>query len=104
LKNRNIADYIPHRNYKTKRNGLTISKHYNKTRFAVERFFAWLKNGFHRTKILYERIADNYLAFLNIASIMVYWRVLGELNRNFSPKLERRELYVQLISKLRFSV
>jgi transposase len=27
---------------------------YNKTGFAVERFFAWLKNGFHRTRIRYE--------------------------------------------------
>ena len=50
---------------------------YNKTRFVVERFFAWLKNGFHRTRIRYERIAENYLAFVNIASIMMYWRVLG---------------------------
>jgi len=36
-----------------------------------------LKNGFHRTRIGYERIAENYLAFVNIASIMMYWRVLG---------------------------
>tara|TARA_B100000953_G_C17908090_1_gene386693 strand:- start:12 stop:419 length:408 start_codon:yes stop_codon:yes gene_type:complete len=50
---------------------------YNKTRFVVERFFAWLKNGFHRTRIRYERIADNYLGFVYLASIMMYWRVLG---------------------------
>ena len=40
---------------------------YNKTRFAVERFFAWLKNVFHRTRIRYERIAENYPAFVNLA-------------------------------------
>jgi len=52
-------------------------KHCNKTRFVVERFFAWLKNGFHRTRIRYEKIADNYLGFVYLASIMMYWRVLG---------------------------
>jgi hypothetical protein len=44
--------------------------------YVVERFFAWLKCGFHRTRIRYERLAENYLAFLNIVSIMMYWRVL----------------------------
>ena len=50
--------------------------HYNKTRFVVERFFAWLKNGFHRTRIRYERNAENYLGFINIASFLMYCRVL----------------------------
>lgn len=49
---------------------------YNKTRFVVERFFAWLKNGFHRTRIRYERNAENYLGFINIASFLMYCRVL----------------------------
>ena len=48
-----------------------------KTRYVVERFFAWLKCGFHRITIRYERIAENYLALFNIVSIMMYWRVLG---------------------------
>lgn len=52
-------------------------KHYNKTRFVVERFFAWLKNGLHRTRIRYEKNCDNYLGFVYLASIMMYWRVLG---------------------------
>ena len=75
LRNRSIACCIP---YKTNSKFIVQNdsyKHYNKTRFVVERFFAWLKNGFHR--IRYERIAENYLAFVNIASIMMYWRVLG---------------------------
>jgi len=55
----------------------TSYNNYNKTRFVVERFFAWLKNGFHRTRIRYERIADNYLGFVYLASIMMYWRILG---------------------------
>jgi len=74
LKSRNIKDCIPYRNFKTRSK---TNKNYNKTRYVVERFFAWLKCGFHRTRIRYERLAENYLAFLNIASIMMYWRVLG---------------------------
>ena len=77
LRNHSIACCIPY-----KKNSKIILQNnmqnsYNKTRFVVERFFAWLKNGFHRTRIRYERIAENYLAFVNIASIMMYWRVLG---------------------------
>lgn len=78
LKNNNIKDCIPHRNFKTNSNHQIKSQNnYNKTRYVVERFFAWLKCGFHRTRIRYERNAENYLAFVNIASIMMYWRVLG---------------------------
>jgi transposase len=77
LKNRNIISCIPKRNFKTEKGNTINQNNYNKTRFVVERFFAWLKNGFHRTRIRYERIAENYLAFVNIACIMMYWRVLG---------------------------
>jgi len=78
LKNRNIVPCIPKRNFKSNNNQIkNQNNNYNKTRYVVERFFAWLKNGFHRIRIRYERIADNYLAFVNIASIMMYWRVLG---------------------------
>jgi len=72
LKSRNIVDCIPHRNFKTRNNQTNNQDNYNKTRYVVERFFAWLKNGLHRTRIRYERIAENYLAFVNIASIMMY--------------------------------
>ena len=74
LKSRNIVPCIPKRNFKTRGNH---DNNYNKIRFVVERFFAWLKNGFHRTRIRYERYAGNYLGFVNIACIMMYWRVLG---------------------------
>jgi len=76
LKNKNIKDCIPHRNFKTKCNGIAIQNKYNKTRFVVERFFAWLKCGFHRTRIRYERIAENYLGLIHIASFLMYCRVL----------------------------
>ncbi len=49
---------------------------YDRTRFVVERFFAWLKNGFHRTGIRYERNAGNYPGLVNIASFLMYCRVL----------------------------
>jgi transposase len=77
LRNTNIRDCIPHRNYKINGNYTSDKINYNKTRFVVERFFAWLKCGFRRLVIRYERIAENYLAFVNIASFLMYWRVLG---------------------------
>ena len=77
LRNRDIRDRIPHRNFKPRNNKRANQNNYNKTRYVVERFFAWLKWGFHRTRIRYERLAENYLAFLNIASFLMYWRVLG---------------------------
>jgi transposase len=76
LRNRNIACCIP---YKTNSRFIlqnNAQNNYNKTRYVVERFFAWLKNGFHRTRIRYEKFADNYLGFVYLASIMMYWRVL----------------------------
>ena len=77
LTNRNIKDCIPHRNYKTKDNANCNQNNYNKTRYVVERFYAWLKCGFRRTVIRYERRAENYLALINIASFLMYCRVLG---------------------------
>ena len=77
LKSRDILDCISHRNFKTKNNKTTNQNDYSKTRYVVERFFAWLKYGFHRMAIRYERRAENYFGLVNIASIMMYWRVLG---------------------------
>jgi transposase len=80
LRNTNIRDCIPHRNYKINGNYTSDKINYNKTRYVVERFFAWLEFRFYRIRIRirirYERISENYLAFVNIASIMMYCRVL----------------------------
>ena len=76
LANRNIRDRIPHRNFKPRNNNRTNQNSYNKTRYVVERFFAWLKCGFHRTRIRYERLAENYLGLIHIASFLMYCRVL----------------------------
>ena len=51
-------------------------KKYNSIRYVVERFCGWLKNGFHRTRIRYEKKCENYLAFVNLASFLMYCRVL----------------------------
>ncbi len=76
LKNRNIISCIPFRkNNKSSEN--KSYKKYNSVRYVVERFFAWLKNGFHRTRIRCEKNCDNYLGFVYLASIVIYWRVLG---------------------------
>jgi transposase len=77
LKNRNIVPCIPERKFNTKSERIPHQTNYNKTRFVVERFFAWLKCGFHRTRIRYERKAENYLGLIHIASFLMYWRVLG---------------------------
>ncbi len=72
LRSNGINCYIP---YKSNSRFILQNKdykHYNKTRFVVERFFAWLKNGFHRTRIRYEKNCDNYLGFVYLASIMMY--------------------------------
>ncbi len=47
---------------------------YDRTGFVVERFFAWLKNGFHRTGC--ERNAGNCPGLANIASFLMHCRVL----------------------------
>lgn len=77
LRNRNIVCCIPYKTNSKLMLQNNTQDNYNKTRFVVERFFAWLKNGFHRTRIRYEKIAENYLGFVYLASIMMYWRVLG---------------------------
>ena len=49
-------------------------KAYKSMRSAVERFFAWL-TAFRRITIRYERLASNFLAFIQIACIMILLRI-----------------------------
>jgi len=46
-----------------------------KDRGAVERFFSWLLS-FKRIFIRYERLVRTYQAFINLANILILWRVL----------------------------
>jgi transposase len=48
---------------------------YKHLRSAVERFFAWLKS-LKRITIRYERLASTFLAFIQVACILIYLRVL----------------------------
>ncbi|MDE2589898.1 MAG: transposase [Patescibacteria group bacterium] len=41
-------------------------------RSSVERFFAWLKCGFRRVSVRYERLDVTYAGFLNLASFLIY--------------------------------
>ncbi len=72
---RNVIPCIPFG-----KNGRTASDagkdSYDRTGFVVERFFAWLKNGFHRTGIRCERNAGNCPGLVNIASFLMHCRVL----------------------------
>ena len=77
LRNHSIGCCIPYKKNSKFIVSKNIQNKYNKTRFVVERFFAWLKNGLHRTRIRYEKNCDNYLGFVYLASILMYWRVLG---------------------------
>jgi len=78
LRSKNIACCIPYKiNSKFILSNNMQNNSYNKTRFVVERFFAWLKNGFHKTRIRYEKKSENYLGFVYLVCIMMYWRVLG---------------------------
>ena len=48
---------------------------YKHLRSAVERFFAWLKS-LKRITIRYERLVSTFLAFIQVACILIYMRVL----------------------------
>ena len=76
LKNRNMITCIPFRKNSNATTKNKSYKKYNKICYVVERFFAWLKNGFRRTAIRYERVVENYLGLVNIASFLMYCRVL----------------------------
>ena len=68
---------IPRRIWKGKKSKKRTGKRYARVRSSVERFFAWLKCGFRRVSVRYERLDDVYVGFLNLASFVMYWRVLG---------------------------
>jgi transposase len=41
---------------------------------SVERFFAWLTNGFRRLAIRWEKLASTFTAFIQLACIIMYLR------------------------------
>ena len=79
LRRRGIQSNIPinKRNTKTPKAGrpTRFNEESYKDRGAVERFFAWLLS-FKRIIIRHERFIRVYQAFINLASILILWRVL----------------------------
>jgi len=79
LRNRGIQSNIPGNRRNTKTPGPGRPTRFEdrsyKDRGAVERFFAWLLS-FKRIIIRHERLVKTYQAFINIASILILWRVL----------------------------
>ena len=69
-----MGDCIPRRGTG---NGRGCRRRRDAVRYVVERFFSWLKNGFRRLRIRYERKSGNCPAFANIASFVMYFRVFG---------------------------
>jgi transposase len=45
-------------------------------RAAVERFFAWLKGGFRRLALRYERLSSTFAALVYLACFLIAWRLL----------------------------
>jgi transposase len=48
---------------------------YKRMRSSVERFFAWLTNGFRRLAIRWEKLALTFAGFIQLACIIIYLRV-----------------------------
>jgi hypothetical protein len=48
---------------------------YKRMKSSVERFFAWLTNGFIRLAIRWERLASTFTVFIQLACILIYLRV-----------------------------
>lgn len=53
-----------------------VEKSYHRVRNSVERFFAWLKGGFRRLAIRYERLLSTFVGFLYLACFVIAWRLL----------------------------
>jgi transposase len=48
---------------------------YKRMKSSVERFFAWLTNGFIRLAIRWEMLASTFTAFIQLACITIYLRI-----------------------------
>jgi len=49
---------------------------YQAARGAAERFFAWLKGGFGRLALRYERLSSTFAARVCLALFLIAWRLL----------------------------
>ena len=78
LRQRGIKANIPSndRNRKTPKRGRPLrfdGKSY-RNRGSIERFFGWLKMGFRRLAVSYERLNACFIGILNLSCFLIYWR------------------------------
>lgn len=78
LRVKGIKACIPRRGKKHRgRPSSFDSQAYKRNRGSVERFFGWLKGGFRRLEVRYERLSCTFLGLILIACFMIHWRVFG---------------------------
>lgn len=79
LRRKRIKAQIPRRSRKRKpgRPSSFNQESYKRDRSTVERFFAWLKGGFRRLEVRYERLAPTFLGLIHLACFQIHWRVFG---------------------------
>ena len=79
LRKRGIKANIPvnKRNRKQPKRGrpFRLDKASYANRAAVERFNSWIES-FKRILVRFERLKETFLAFVNLACMMILWRVL----------------------------
>ena len=75
LRCRGIRPCIPHRRGKRQRRGRKADLAGYRERWHVERSFAWLQS-FRRVLVRYERLAAVYLAFVQVAAVIMCLRRL----------------------------
>jgi transposase len=76
LKAQGVEMIAPHRKGRKKRKTQDGRKlRWYKKRWKVERLFAWLGN-FRRLVVRYERLAQNYLNFVQLGCMMILLRYL----------------------------
>jgi transposase len=80
LRRRGIRANIPvnRRNRRRQRRGRPYRldpEAYKRMKSSVERFFAWLTNGFRRLAIRWERLASTLTGFIQPACIIIYLRI-----------------------------
>jgi transposase len=78
LRKRGIKSSIPinERNRKNPKRGRSYrfdEETYAK-RSGIERFFSWIKMGFRRLILRYERSNTCYMGLIHIACFLIYWR------------------------------
>lgn len=77
LRSRHVKAQIPERSKKRKPGRpVNINKaSYKRNRGSIERFFGWLKGGFRRLQVRYERLASTFLGLIHLACFIIHWRV-----------------------------